>query len=237
MRDEVSAALAALLTAKGVQGATITTSPVGDQGRKSSGDSAITSTRLTGGCRRFSCLRLQRGLDGADRGGRESSSGRESGWVGSLDKLGDAVRAATAGSRFHRYEDDDAVCGDSRRLRAARILVSVSASITSEGGQYKVAGLHLKGDIFMTGGAVRGAGAELHPGDVANLDEWKQIQDMVTAPVPDAWVSWTRGSSPCRCWTAHAHTVDYSADCRAGGGVSHGQADAGEPERPRRRLR
>ncbi|MFZ0691721.1 MAG: POTRA domain-containing protein [Acidobacteriaceae bacterium] len=211
MRDEVSAALAALLTAKGVQGATITTSPVGDQ----DGNQVAICYHIDAPPVVVEAFHVYdysgvwtepiEEVEKAAAGEKVDGSVR--------DKLGDAVRAAYGRLGFIDMKMTTPVWGQPK-VAGGRILVPVSASITSEGGQYKVAGLHLKGDIFMTEEQFA-ARAQLHPGDVANLDEWKQIQDMVTAPYR------THGYLDARIVSVPvldraAHTVDYSATVEPG---------------------
>jgi outer membrane protein assembly factor BamA len=96
------------------------------------------------------------------------------------EKLGNEVRATYGRLGFIDMKMTDPVWGRPMIVNG-EVAVPVTASITSEGGQYHVSGMHLNGDVFMTQEQfVRSA--RLHAGDVANEDVWQQVKEMVAAP-------------------------------------------------------
>jgi len=62
--------------------------------------------------------------------------------IDARDKLADLVRAVYGKPGVHRHDDDASRVGS--RGGGRQVLVPVTASITSEGGQYRVAELHLE---------------------------------------------------------------------------------------------
>ncbi|MGC2298283.1 MAG: POTRA domain-containing protein [Acidobacteriaceae bacterium] len=178
MRDEVSAALESLLAAKGVQGAAITTTAVGD----ASGDQVAilyhidTPPVVVESFHVYDYsgvwTRPLEEMEKAAAGTKFSGSMRES--------LADRVRAVYGTQGYIGVMVTDPVWGTPRVVNG-QVAVPVTAHITSEGGQYRVSGLHLQGDLFMTQEQFVER-AKLHPGDVANLEVWKQIREMIAEP-------------------------------------------------------
>ena len=115
------------------------------------------------------------------------------------------------------------------RLIDGKVMVPVSATI-AEGAQYKVAGLHLTGDVLMTPEEFTKA-AKLHPGDIANEDLLRGTLAVIASPYKAH--GYLRAKIERRTYDGrgepHGRLRDYR---RARAGISHGRAFAGEPERP-----
>lgn len=205
MRDQVSAVLVALLSTKGVQGAVITTSAVGD----ADGNQIAILYHIDSPAVVVEAFHVYdysgvwtRPIEEVEK----AAAGRK--FDGSTrDKLADAVRAVYGAQGFIDMKMTAPAWGQPH-VANGKILVPVTASITSEGGQYRVSGLHLKGDLFMTEEQFA-ARAKLHPGDVANQDVWKQITDMVTAPYRTHGYLDAKIDATPTLDRAH-HTVDYT---------------------------
>jgi len=178
MREEVTAALVSLLASKDVRGATISTAPVSDA------DGTQTAIRYH-----------------IDTPPIVIASFHMEGYGGVWTQPLQAVERAAFGKKFDGPVRDElasqvrAVYGhlgfiDMQMTGLAwgrplvvngEVAVPVTASITSEGGQYHVSGIHLNGDLFMTPEQFAQRAA-LHPGDVANTELWTQVREMVQAP-------------------------------------------------------
>jgi len=178
MRDQVSAALTALLAGKGVQGATIATSAVGNESHDqvailyhiNSPPVVVESFRVFD----YSGVWTKplQAVEKATAGQKIEGSMR--------DKLSDLVRAVYGSQGFIDMTMMAPAFGQPH-VADGKVMVPVTASITSEGGQYRVAGVHIEGDLFMSQEQFAES-AKLHPGDVANLDVLKQMREMVAAP-------------------------------------------------------
>ncbi|MGD0367973.1 MAG: POTRA domain-containing protein [Acidobacteriaceae bacterium] len=211
MRDQVSAALTALLATKGVQGATITTSAVGNESHDQvairyqidSPPVVVESFRIHD----YSGVwtRPLQALEKATAGQKIEGSMR--------DQLADLVRAVYGSQGFIDMTMMPPAFGQPH-VADGKVLVPVTASITSEGGQYRVAGLHLEGDLFMSQEQFA-ENAKLHPGDVANLDVWKQIREMIAAPYrTHGYIDAKIDAVPVL--DRAAHTVDYTITVQSG---------------------
>lgn len=178
MRDQVSAVLTALLAAKGVQGAVIATSAVGN----AVGDQVAILYRIDAPPVVLESFRIYdysgvwtqplEEVEKAAIGQKIEGSTR--------DKLADEVRAVYGRLGFIDMQMTPPQWGQPK-VADGKILVPLTASIRSEGGQFRVSGLHLRGDIFMTQEQFEQQ-AKLKSGDVANQDAWKEIREMVTSP-------------------------------------------------------
>jgi outer membrane protein assembly factor BamA len=178
MRDQVRVALTSLLAAKGVQGAVITTSAVGNESHDQvairyhidTPPVVIANFQIYG----YSGVWTQplQALERAAFGEKIDGSVRQ--------KLADEVRGVYGKLGFIAMTMTAPAWGQPHLVNG-EVAVPVSISITSEGGQYHVSAVHLNGDVFMTQEQFA-ASAKLHPGDVANEDVWKQVQAMVEAP-------------------------------------------------------
>jgi len=205
MREEVTAVLAGLLETKGVRGPVITTAAVGNE---SHDQVAIryhidTPTVVVGTfhIENYSGVWTQP-LEAVEK----SAAGEKI--DGSIrDKLADEVREVY-GSRGFIDMTMTAPAWGTPLLVTGEIAVPVRATITSEGGQYHVEGMHLTGDVFMTQEEFEKR-AKLHSGDVANEEVWTQIKEMVAAPYR------THGYLDAKIDAAPTldraqHTVDYT---------------------------
>ena len=93
------------------------------------------------------------------------------------------------------------------RLIDGKVMVPVSATI-AEGGQYKVAGLHLTGDVLMTPEEFTKA-AKLHPGDIANEDLLRGTLAAIAGPYKaHGYLRAKIEAAPTM--DAANHTVDYA---------------------------
>ena len=205
MRDQVSTALESILAAKGVGSAAISTSPVGNASHDQVGilyhiDSppvVLDSFRVYD----YSGV-WTRPIEEVEKG----AAGQK--FQGSIrDKLAEDVRAVYGRLGFIDMKMTPPVWGHPH-VAGGKILVPMTASITSEGVQYRIAALHLQGDLFMAEDQFLKR-ATLHPGDVADQDAWKQIREMVTAPYRthgylDAKIDETPTMDRAN------HTVDYA---------------------------
>ena len=197
--------LQSLLAAKGVQGAAITTTAVGD----ASGDQVAILYHIdtppvvveSFHVYDYSGVWTQP-LEAVER----SAVGMK--FEGSTrDKLGDAVRDVYGRVGFVGMTMTGPVWGKPS-VENGKIAVPIQASITSEGGQFKVTALHLVGDGGMTEDQFAKS-AKLHPGDVANEELWKQTQEMVKSS------SKAQGYLDAKIDAARTldranHTVDYT---------------------------
>ncbi len=205
MRDEVSAALQSILAAKGVSSASISTSPIGNASHEQvailyhidSPPVVLESFRVYD----YSGL-WTRPIEEVEK----AAAGQK--FQGSIrDKLAEQIRAVYGRLGFIDMKMTPPVWGQPH-IANGKILVPITASITSEGAQYRVSALHLQGDLFMTEEQfVQRAG--LHPGDVADQDAWKQIREMVTAPYrTHGYLDAKIDETPTLDRTQH--TVDYT---------------------------
>ncbi len=204
MRAEVSAALTALLAAKGVRAA-ITTSPVGD----ADGNQVAILYHIDAPPVVVEAFHVYgySGIWTRPIEEVEKAAAGEKVDVSTRDKLGDAVRAAYGRLGFVDMTMTAPAWGQPR-VEGEKILVPITASITSEGGQYRVAGLHLNGDVFTTQDEFEKR-AKLHPGDVANQELWKQIEETIAAPYrTHGYIHAKIAAAPTL--DRAAHTVDYT---------------------------
>ena len=205
MRDQVTAVLTALLATKGVQAAVITTTPVGDAG----GNQVAIRYHIDSPAVVVEAFHVYdysgvwtQPLEAVER----SAVGMK--FEGSTrDKLGDAVRDVYGRVGFVGMTMTGPVWGKPS-VENGKIAVPIQASITSEGGQFKVTALHLVGDGGMTEDQFAKS-AKLHPGDVANEELWKQTQEMVKSS------SKAQGYLDAKIDAARTldranHTVDYT---------------------------
>jgi outer membrane protein assembly factor BamA len=210
MRAQVSAALTALLAAKGVQ-ARVSTAPVGD----ANGDQVAILYRIDAPPVVVESFRIYdysgvwtqplQALEKATAGEKFEGSMR--------DKLADQVRAVYGSQGFIDVTMTPPAFG-APHVADGKVLVPATASITSEGGQYRVAGLHLVGDLFMSQEQFAQR-AKLHPGDVANPDVWKQMREMIAAPYrTHGYIDAKIDAVPVL--DRAGHTVDYTITVQSG---------------------
>ena len=177
MREEVVAALTTLLAAKGVEGATISTAPVGDKDGTQvailyhidSPAVVVAGFHIEG----YSGVWTQP-LEAVEKAAFRQKLDR-----GTRDRLADQMRAVYGDRGFIDMTMTGPEFGEPKLVNG-EVTVPLRATITSEGGQYHVAGIHLSGDLFMTQEQFA-ARVKLHPGDVADAGAWKQVQEMVMA--------------------------------------------------------
>jgi outer membrane protein assembly factor BamA len=178
MRDEVAAALTSLLVAKDVRGSVITTAPVGD----ANGDQVAIAYRIETPRVVVGAFHIE-GYSGVWTGPLQQVEKAAMGQVfggSAREKLAEAVRAVYGRQGFIGVTMTEPAWGTPLLLNG-EIAVPVRMSITSEGGQYHVSGMHLNGDVFMTQEQFVGL-AKLHVGDVANEELWTQVREAVRAP-------------------------------------------------------
>ena len=178
MREQVVAALTSLLAAKGVEGAVISTTAVGNQSHDQvairyhidTPPVVIAAFHIYG----YSGVWTQplEAVEKAAFGEKIDGAVRE--------RLGDEVKAVYGKRGFIGMTMTAPVWGQPQLVNG-EVAVPVNTSITSEGGQYHVSGIHLNGDVFMTQEQFAHS-AKLHPGDVADQELWKQVQATVAAP-------------------------------------------------------
>ena len=209
MRDQVRAALTALLAMKGVQGGS--TAPVGDV----NGDQAAILYHIDSPPVVVDSFRVYdySGVWTKPIEAVERAAAGEKFEASMKDKLADQVRAVYGAQGYVAMTMTPPAFGPPH-VADGKVLVPVSASITSEGGQYRVAGLHLVGDVLMSQEQFA-KGAKLHAGDVANLDVLKQMREMIAATYR------THGYIDAKVDTAPvldrgAHTVDYTITVEPG---------------------
>jgi outer membrane protein insertion porin family len=179
MREQVIAVLTSLLAAKGVQGAVIATTPVGD----ANGDQVAILYRIDTPAVVVEPVHVE-GYSGVWTQPLQAVEKATFGqpFDGSIrNKVAAAVRSVYDSLGFLGMTMTDPAWG-APRVVGGKVLVPLKVSITSEGGgQFRVSALHFNGDLFMTEEQFAQR-AKLHPGDVANQDLWKQTQEMVAAP-------------------------------------------------------
>lgn len=177
MRDQVSAALAALLAAKGVQGAAAGTAAVADaEGNQVAILYRIDTPPVV--VEAFHVYNYSGVWTQPLEAVEKSAVGQVYGGA-TRDKLADAVQAVYGRVGFIDMKMAAPAWGKPH-VENGKILVPIQASITSEGGQYHVAGIHLHGEGGMTQEQFA-KNAKLHPGDVANVELWAQTQAVVRA--------------------------------------------------------
>lgn len=210
MRDQVSAALTSLLAAKGVQAA-ITTSPVGN----ADGNQVAILYRIDTPAVVVESVRIE-GYSGVWTQPLEAMERSLLGQVfdgATRDQVAAAARAVYGSQGFIGMTMTDPVF-EQPRVADGKIVVPIKASITSEGGQFRVSGVHLNGDLFMTQEQFQQR-AKLHAGDVANQELWKQVEEMIAAPYR------THGYIHAKIDAAPVldranHTVDYTITIEPG---------------------
>jgi outer membrane protein insertion porin family len=177
MRDQVSAALESILAAKGVQAASISTSPIGNASHEQvailyhidAPPVVVESFRVYD----YSGVWTEpiEEVEKAAVGQKFQGSIR--------DKLADEIRAVYGRRGFIDMKMNPPTWGQPH-VAGGKVLVPITASITSEGVQYHVSAIHLEGDPSITEEQFL-QHAALHPGDVANQEAWPQIREVVTA--------------------------------------------------------
>ena len=211
MREQVTAALVSLLATKEVRGATISTAPVGDaDGNQVAIRYHIDTPSVVIGA--FHVYGYS-GVWTQPVEAVEKAAFRQK-FDGSVrEKLADQVHAAYGKLGFIDMQMSEPIVGAPSVVNG-EVVVPVSATITSEGGQYHVAGIHVQGDSLMSQEQLD-KGAKLHAGDVADPDQWKQIQEMVKA------VHRTHGYLKAKVdakatLDRASHTVDYTITVEPG---------------------
>jgi outer membrane protein insertion porin family len=212
MREQVIAVLTSLLAAKGVEGAAIGTSPIAD----ANGDQVAIAYRIDAPAVVVEPVRIE-GYSGVWTQPLQSVEKAIDGQpfdASMRDKVTAAVRAVYDGRGFLGMTMTDPAWGEPR-LMGVRILVPLKVAITSEGGgQFRVSGLHLEGDLFMTDEQFAQR-SKLHVGDVANPGFWKQTQEMIAAPYKThGYIEAKIDAVPALDRTKH--TVDYTIKVEPG---------------------
>lgn len=203
MQQQVAAALTALLAERGVQ-ATVTSVPAKDEAMK---DASV-----------------QYHIDAPPvQIGVVTFAGVSPAWV---EPVG-AIQKAAAGQDFEPSNEetletalraiyhrqgylDVALNGFAHgepQIVDGKVMVPVSATIV-EGAQYRLAGLHLSGDVLMTPEEFTKA-AKIHPGDIANEDLLRGTLAAIAIPYKThGYLRAKIDATPAR--DAVSHTVDYA---------------------------
>lgn len=178
MREEVTAALVSLLAARGIEGAAISTAPVGDEaGNQVAIRFHINAPRVVLGAVHIDGYSgiWTRPLQALEKSALQQK------FDGSVcDKLAEEVRAVYGRQGLLEMRMAAPRLGQPRMVNG-EVVVPVTVSILSEGRQYHVSGIRLSGDLFTTQEQLERA-ANLHAGDVADQDRWTQIRDLAAAP-------------------------------------------------------
>ncbi len=178
LRDQVSAGLTSLLATKGVPRAVITTSALQD----ANGNQAAVQYQIATPPVVVSPVHIE-GYSGVwtqPLEAVEKSVENQPFDGSSCEKLAALTRATYGKLGFLGMTMTTPVAGQPR-LIGDMVLVPIRFSITAEGGQYRIAGLQLDGDPFMTEAQFL-AQSPLHPGDVANQELLQQTEDAVLPP-------------------------------------------------------
>lgn len=205
MRDQVGAALQSILASKGVQAASVSTSPVGN----ASHDQIAILYRIDSPPVVLESFRVYdySGVWTRPIEQVEKAAAGQKFQGATRDQLEEDIRAVYGRLGFIDMKMTPPAWGQPH-FADGKIQVPITASITAEGVQYRIGALHLQGDLFMTEEQFAQR-ASLHPGDVADQDAWKQIRERVTEPYR------THGYLDAKIDTTPTldrdqHTVDYT---------------------------
>jgi outer membrane protein assembly factor BamA len=177
MQQQVATALTALLAEKGVQSATVTAVPARDASMKDAGiQFHIDAPPIQIGGVNFS---------GVSSAWVEPVAAIQKAAVGQdFDPANEATLATALRAIYHRQGYlDVALTGFAHgepQVADGKVMVPVSGTIV-EGAQYRLAGLHLSGDVLMTPEEFAKA-AKIHPGDIANEDLLRGTMAMISGP-------------------------------------------------------
>lgn len=203
MQQQVAAALTALLAEKGLQ-ASVTAVPAKDTSGKDAGvQFHIDAPPVEIGAVNFS------GVSGV---WTEPVSAIGKAAVGQdFDPATEATLATALRAIYHRQGYLDVTLTSfahgEPQVKDGKVLVPVSATV-AEGAQYRLAGLHLAGDV-LTKPEDFAKVARIHPGDVANEDLLRGTLAMVaTAYKAHGYLRARIDATPTK--DATAHTVDYA---------------------------
>ncbi|MFY9746941.1 MAG: POTRA domain-containing protein [Acidobacteriaceae bacterium] len=203
MQQQVATALTALLAEKGVK-ATVSAVPAKDEAMKDAGvEFHVDDPPVEIGVVTFT---------GAGSAWADPLAAIEKAAMGQdFDPATEATLATALRAIYHRQGYlDVAMTGYAHgepRLIDGKVMVPVSATI-AEGGQYKVAGLHLTGDVLMTPEEFTKA-AKLHPGDIANEDLLRGTLAAIAGPYKaHGYLRAKIEAAPTM--DAANHTVDYA---------------------------
>lgn len=209
MQQQVAAALTALLAEKGVQ-ATVSALPAKDEAMRDAGvQFHIDTPPVEIGSVSFA---------GASGGWAEPLAAIEKAAVGQdFDPATEATLATALRAIYHRQGYlDVAMTGFAHgepQVADGKVMVPVNATIV-EGGQYRLAGLHLTGDVLMTPEEFTKA-AKIHPGDIANEDLLRGTLAMVATPYKaHGYLRAKIAANPSM--DAATHTVDYAITIEPG---------------------
>lgn len=210
MQQQVAAALTALLAEKGVEGATVTAVPAKDESMKDAGiEFHIDAPPVEVGVVNFS---------GVSSAWTEPVGAIQKAAVGrDFDPATPSTLEAALRAIYHRQGYlDVALTGFAHgepQVADGKVLVPVSATIV-EGGQYRLTGLHLSGDVLMTPEQFAKA-AKIHSGDVANEDLLRGTLAMIVGPYKaHGYLRAKIDATPTK--DATNHTVDYAITVEPG---------------------
>ena len=209
MQQQVIAELTALLAEKGVP-ATVTAVPAKDEEMRDAGvEFHIDAPPVQIGAVNFS---------GASNAWAEPLAAIQKAAVGQdFDPSTEATLAAALRAIYHRQGYLDVAMtgfehGDPQ-VTDGKVMVPVSATIV-EGGQYRLAGLHLSGDVLMTPEEFAKT-AKIHPGDVVNEDLLRGTLAGIAGPYrAHGYLRAKIDAAPTK--DAGNHTVDYAITVQPG---------------------
>jgi len=209
MQQQVAAALTALLAEKGVQ-ATVTAVPAKDEAMRDAGvEFHIDAPPVQIGGVTFS---------GASSAWTEPLAAIQKAAVGQdFDPATEATLETAVRAIYHRQGYlDVAMTGFAHgepQVADGKVMVPVSATIV-EGGQYRLAGLHLSGDVLMTPEEFAKA-VKIHPGDVVNEDLLRGTLAAIAGPYrAHGYLRAKIDAAPTK--DAGNHTVDYAITVQPG---------------------
>jgi outer membrane protein assembly factor BamA len=178
MREQVTAVLVSLLAAKDVRGATISTAPVTDaDGNQTAIRYHIDTPPMLVGV--FHVYGFS-GVWTQPVEAVEKTAFRQKIEAATRAALADQVRSAYGKLGFIDVQMSEPAWGQPL-VTNGEVIVPLTATVTSEGGQYHVAAIELHGDLFLAQEQFAQS-AKLHAGDVADEELWKETQTEVQAP-------------------------------------------------------
>jgi len=209
MQQQVATALTAMLAEKGLQ-ATVTAVPVKD----TSGGDAGVRFHIDAPPVQIGSVNLS-GVSGA---WTESVAAIEKAAAGQdFDPAAEATLETALRAVYHRQGYlDVALTGFGHgepQVSDGKVMVPLSGVVV-EGAQYRLAGLHLSGDVLMTPEDFAKA-AKIHPGDIVNEDLVRGTLAMIATPYrTHGYLRAKIDATPTK--DAAAHTVDYAITVQPG---------------------
>jgi outer membrane protein assembly factor BamA len=218
MREQVTAVLVSLLATKDVRGATISTAPVGD----ADGNQVAIRYHIDTPPIVIAAFHIY-GYSGVwtqPVEAVEKAAFRQKIDETTREKLAAEVRGVYGRLGFIDMQMTEPVMGTPQVVNG-EIAVPASVSITSEGGQYHVAGIRVQSDSSLTQAQLEKS-TNLHAGDVADADRWKQLQEAVKTSY--RMRGYLKATIDAKAALDRAqHTVDYTITVEPGAAYRMGQ--------------